>query len=648
MPSILLPPSRFVRALPPVKHAARIALALLLLLVLAPAGAQIPSGYYASAEGKTGTQLRDALNLIVKGHTSLSYNAAKDELWEYVDNRGGYVECVYSGRRSTSLERDTGGMNAEHTWPQSRGAGSTPARSDLHHLFVVDETWNSRRGSYIFTDVQNSTATSPIGAEYNSSEGFEPPDQYKGAIARVILYFHVRYLLPVNDTGPLIGNDSSTADNNMGRLTHLLNWHGQFPPSQFERDRNERIYSIQGNRNPFIDRPEFACLIWGGGACIGADTEPPAPPTGLVATGGTARVDLDWNDNTEGDLLGYHVLRAASAGGPFAKLTTDPVTSSSYADTGLAGSTTFHYRVRAVDLARNESTDSGSVNATTEPGGGGTISGEPWINEVHYDNVTADTGEFIELAGPAGMDLSGYSVVLYNGNGGAPYDTRELSGLSLGSQGGCAGFLVLDFPQDGLQNGAPDGFALVKGGSTVIQFLSYEGTFVASGGPANGMTSIDIGVAETNATPIGQSLQLTGHGAAYADFTWLEPGAQTRAAPNTGQTFACGDTEPPAPPTGLAAVANDGSVVLTWTAPADADLDGFRVFRSTEPDVAGTRVSGVNLVRVLTYTDLDVLNGVEYFYTVRAVDESGNESGPSEPASATPMEVVTAHGFTVQ
>lgn len=166
-----------------------------------------------------------------------------------------------------------------------------------------------------------------------------------------------------------------------------------------------------------------------------------------------------------------------------------------------------------------------------------------FINEIHYDNTGTDTGEAIEIAGPAGTDLTGWSLVLYNGSGGAPYNTINLSGTLANQQGGF-GTSVSNLPSNGLQNGSPDGIALVNAGS-VVQFLSYEGTFTAVGGPANGTTSTDIGVSENGSGPIGDSLQLNGTGSDYSHFTWTASAANTFGGPNTNQTF--GDGEPPGP-----------------------------------------------------------------------------------------------------
>jgi len=106
-----------------------------------------------------------------------------------------------------------------------------------------------------------------------------------------------------------------------------------------------------------------------------------------------------------------------------------------------------------------------------------------FVNEIHYDNTGTDAGEAIEIAGPAGTNLSGWSLVLYNGADGAAYDTRALSGTIPNQQAGF-GTLAFTYAVNGIQNGSPDGIALVNG-ATVVQFLSYEGTFAATDGGAD-------------------------------------------------------------------------------------------------------------------------------------------------------------------
>lgn len=166
-----------------------------------------------------------------------------------------------------------------------------------------------------------------------------------------------------------------------------------------------------------------------------------------------------------------------------------------------------------------------------------------FFNEIHYDNAGGDTGEAIEIAGPTGTDLSNWSILLYNGATREVYKTKSLSGIIQEQQNG---FGTLGFSIAGIQNGAPDGMALVDATNTVIQFLSYEGTFTAVGGFASGLTSTDIGVAESSSTSIGYSLQLTGTGTDSSDFTWAAANPNTFGAVNTGQTFT-GRSQQPVP-----------------------------------------------------------------------------------------------------
>ena len=155
---------------------------------------------------------------------------------------------------------------------------------------------------------------------------------------------------------------------------------------------------------------------------------------------------------------------------------------------------------------------------------------EIFINEIHYDNAGADAGEAIEIAGPAGTDLTGWSVMLMNGNPTQlkKYDTISLSGTIPDQQNS---FGTLSFPISPIQNGSPDGLALIDSSNNVVQFLSYEGTFTADNisinGPVAGMTSTDIGVAESSSTPVGFSLQLVGTGREYDDFSWAAASTDT-------------------------------------------------------------------------------------------------------------------------
>ena len=158
-----------------------------------------------------------------------------------------------------------------------------------------------------------------------------------------------------------------------------------------------------------------------------------------------------------------------------------------------------------------------------------------FINELHYDNSGGDVDELIEVAGPAGTDLTNWSIALYNGGNGEVYRTVSLSGIIDDQQ---SGYGTLAFLEAGIQNGSPDGLALVDANNNLVQFLSYEGSFTATNGPANGIVSTDIGVEETTSTPVGHSLQLMGSGTTYSQFSWDLPEPASAGAVNPGQVFA--------------------------------------------------------------------------------------------------------------
>lgn len=165
----------------------------------------------------------------------------------------------------------------------------------------------------------------------------------------------------------------------------------------------------------------------------------------------------------------------------------------------------------------------------------------PFISELHYDNAGTDTGEFVEVEFPAGTTSAGWQVVLYNGNGGAVYGTAALRPLPSVTGPAVA---VIDYPSNGIQNGEPDGLALVRPDGTVAEFLSYEGAFTATDGPASGTTSTDIGVSEAGTEPAGQSLSRS-YDAGTDALVWSGPAAGTR-----GQVNPAPDPVDPPPPAG--------------------------------------------------------------------------------------------------
>lgn len=228
-----------------------------------------PPGYYGSAEGLYEQDLFDELHDIIDNHNSLGYDGAKEEMFGYIDNENGQVMGVYTGEYYSIPQGEMPNQNqfnCEHSWPQSWfGSDSSTQKADLHHLFPTFMTVNSSRGNLPFDNVVSindyygsGDYVSYRGENENGVVVWEPADQHKGDVARAMLYFAVRYDLDVNDEVQANGYY------NVDMMSAFLDWVEEDPVSQKEIDRNEAIFALQNNRNPFVDHPEFIDYIWNG------------------------------------------------------------------------------------------------------------------------------------------------------------------------------------------------------------------------------------------------------------------------------------------------------------------------------------------------------------------------------------------------
>ncbi len=257
---------------------------IILNLFVFSAFSQIPNGYYDGTDGLTGNDLRTALHNIIKDHTSKSYDA----LWNYFDNTdlksNGKIWDMYSTRADGSFDyeysysSDQCGnysgegscYNREHSFPKSWFNDASPMYTDLFHIYPTDGYVNGRRSNYPYGEVGSASWTSTNGSQLGSSDYsgytgtvFEPIDEYKGDFARTYFYMLTRYqdLIGGWSSPMLAGDDFSVWAKNM-----LLEWDAQDPVSQKEIDRNNAIYNIQHNRNPFIDHPEWGVAVWDPGS----------------------------------------------------------------------------------------------------------------------------------------------------------------------------------------------------------------------------------------------------------------------------------------------------------------------------------------------------------------------------------------------
>ena len=234
--------------------------------------------YYLPAYGKEGAEFRQALHDIIDDHQAFSYTPSLWTILQAVDEcptNAAQVQLVYmqTGRSKNNNGAASGQWNREHVWPQSHGAGnpygtgdpdpSWPSSVDAHNLKPSDVDINALRGDKDFDRGGAAVAGAPPTC-LTSGTTFEPPDVSKGDIARMMFYMDVRYAGDEeNEPNLELVDEASTYGTQMGKLSTLLQWHFQDPPDAYEINRNQLIYADwQGNRNPFIDHPEWVLELW--------------------------------------------------------------------------------------------------------------------------------------------------------------------------------------------------------------------------------------------------------------------------------------------------------------------------------------------------------------------------------------------------
>jgi endonuclease I len=262
----------------------RTLLFLFLFTVIVFTQAQPPSGYYNTATGKSGAQLKTALYNIIKDHTALSYTALWTAFQTTDKKPDGKVWDMYSNCSFTFVTDQCGNYssecdcyNREHSWPKSWFNDATPMYTDLFHLVPTDGKVNGMRSNYPFGEVSSPTYTSGNGSKVGpcsypgySGTVFEPVDEYKGDFARNYFYMATRYENVISTWHSNDPNAEAILQPNSYPvfetwfINMLLSWNTEDPVSQKEIDRNNVVYtSFQHNRNPYIDHPEYANSVWG-------------------------------------------------------------------------------------------------------------------------------------------------------------------------------------------------------------------------------------------------------------------------------------------------------------------------------------------------------------------------------------------------
>lgn len=242
---------------------------------------QIPNGYYDDAQGLTGEVLKTELNNIIKDHTEFPYTSSATDVWDILKetdkdpNNPNNVILLYSGWSKNGEEEYDGGngWNREHVWAKSHGdfGNTLGIGTDVHALRPCDVSVNSARSNRWFAECSTEyiDGDGATGCYTSSTEWvWKPNENVKGDVARMIFYMATRYegdgMEPDLQIIDYLPSNNNTSDPVHAKLSDLLLWHVQDPVDDWERNRNNIIYyDYQNNRNPFIDQPEFAELIWG-------------------------------------------------------------------------------------------------------------------------------------------------------------------------------------------------------------------------------------------------------------------------------------------------------------------------------------------------------------------------------------------------
>ena len=400
--------------------------------------AQAPANYYNGTEGLSGPALKTKLSEIItagaldKGYDGL-YNAYPttdtDKFYEndgsvldiYSENPNGSDPYTYRHgiKKCGNYKNEGDCYNREHIVPQSFFGSKSPMVSDVHFIRPTDGKVNGMRSNYPFAMVANPAFTSKNGTKVgpSSSPGYsgssaEPINEFKGDVARMVLYFITRYesKLSTFSTGNMLGGSSFPGLQGW-ELDVLLSWSAQDPVSPTEIDRNNAAYTYQKNRNPFIDHPEWVNAIWGTQVI---DTEAPSTPANLVLNStSTASASLSWNPSTDNIAVTYYKIFVNGAFHSNSPTTTATVS-------GLTQGTTYTFNVAAADAAGNVSPQSNTVTGTT------LIDNEAPSNPTNLSVTSVGTNN-IEIQWTAATDNIGVDSYDIYVNGGLMGSTNSTS-----------------------------------------------------------------------------------------------------------------------------------------------------------------------------------------------------------------------------
>lgn len=431
----------------------------LIILITSYCAAQAPAGYYDGTSGLSGYALKSRLHDIISekninwhyGDLTNYYNQTDlDRYYDHGVSNTTILLDIYSEIPSGpdayeyttadiigSASAEGLGWNREHMMPQSTFYSNYPMYSDLFYVVPTDARINQLRSNYpygiagspIYYTFSNSSkiAKSAIPGMTYTGRVYEPIDEFKGDIARSLLYFTVRYegklgtfnfnnnTNPASDTNPLDGTEERAYD--PAYIAMLLQWHQQDPVSQREIDRNNAVYAIQKNRNPFIDNPSWVNAIWN----QTPDAAAPQSPSNLTVTQNSAYfAALSWTPSSSTDVIGYKIYQDGNLVGT--------TKSSTFSADHLTPSTTYNFTVKAYDNGYLFSPDSNTVSVTT-------LSSDVYAKDLFVSKYLegSSNNKGLEITNKTGhpVNLSDYRLSIQFPSGSNYYfpDPYELEGI---------------------------------------------------------------------------------------------------------------------------------------------------------------------------------------------------------------------------
>ena len=606
------------------KNRMKISCLLLAVLTASLAFAAIPAGYYDDASDLNGNDLRLALHNIIDGHTQKSY----DYLWTAfasTDIRtslgSDYIWCMYTEQEFHYDEDQSAGTdlantyNREHSWPKSWANESYPHYTDLYHLYPAQGISNSTRNNYPYGEVASGAATyrSANGTEFGAARTglgytgnvFEPIDEYKGDLARTYFYITTRYYTEDASWGSSgMTNKCELED---WALDMLLNWHELDAVSQKELDRVEAVYAIQGNRNPFIDHPEYVDSIWNV-----ASSSFEAPSAQTASSIQFDRFTANWS--AVGGATGYKLFISESSDfssyisgyGPY-----DAGDVQSKIVSGLASSVTYYYRVVAYKVGE-ESGNSNIITVMTTAPVGSVDSTKIFFSEY----IEGSTNKALEIFNNSGddIDLGKITMKLYSNAATSPSQSLTLSGTLLNNE-----VYVVAHPD-------ADTMILAEADLTNSSVVNFNGNDAIELYYNDALVDI-IGVVSTSETYFAQDVTLVRKAdvscgnTTYTESEWNSYGED--------EFSYLGSHTVSEVPTSIAlqefkADYLFGKVILQWTTASETENAAFQIFRNDEFIASIEGAGTTSVTNHYEFIDKFVLPGQTYTYILNDITYSGD------------------------